>query len=147
MTDEAQAVDPRYDPRFQRGFEGKTERALVAEPEAQSPEPDPDPVDQDDDAEIADESAEVPTASRNIPELLLLVVGIAAIVGGLLVYSTWGSLIWGTYVGEPDVIDETFRYLVMALPMPLIVAGIASVLAWLTLRALSARPTAGARHE
>ena len=138
-------LDSRFDPRFQRGYDGSPvgpppSSPSVAVPAASDdgpetpkphdvvPEPDELPREPDDIA------AEPPR--RNRWSVALLVVSIACIVLGAA--STWSSASQGGTSGAEtfDVWRQVVSQLGYSLPQPLLTAGTVGAVLWLALMAI-----------
>jgi hypothetical protein len=122
------ATDPRFDPRFQRGYRGS--EPVVAP--ATTPDPDASPGHD----EVLDESW-APTP-RNPYRIALLLAGVAMLLGA-------GILIWYSVQtandtsGFYDVGQQTLSDVEYLVPPALILSGLVCIIAWLVLGALAAR--------
>jgi hypothetical protein len=149
-----QGVDPRFDPRFQRGFEGKVapvvpaqapptprvaappaESVVAAEPavDAAIPVVDPAPV-----VDLAVAQLE-PLRRFNPFRLALLVASLAALaIAAWLMWVTYDNLNF-YYGGGLDRWMQFLAQLVSSLPAPLITAGLLGIVLWLAVGIVAPR--------
>jgi hypothetical protein len=143
-------TDPRYDPSFQRGYDGpppklvvrarsRAPKAAAAEEPAPEgiPDPNPEPVAQRLEPE-ARSIEEAPVARRVNPyTVALLIAGVLATAAGtgMLVRSATDVTQYG---GASDTTGLVLQLLTLQLAPALIVGGAILILAWLVLGALSA---------
>lgn len=151
------APDPRFDPRFQRGYSGseplppseqippQPERPVVPPPELESPEQpvaesEPEPrVVTSPSAQpgFIDEAPWVPPP-RNPYRLALLLAGVAMLLGaGILIWYSARAAIENN--GFYDLGQQTLSTLENLVPPALIVGGLTSIIVWLVLGALATR--------
>jgi hypothetical protein len=151
--------DPRFDPRFQRGYDGPPPEAPVRpvahapglpaaaripDPQLAESRPEPEPL-------LASSSPVQPgfddsdiwtPAARNPYQLALLLAGLAMLLGA-------GILIWFSVRIIPestvpyDVGQQTISTIQYLIPPALVVGGLTSIIVWLVLGALASRDGAG----
>ncbi len=136
-------VDPRFDPRFQRGYDGPS----LPPPTALAPPASPAPAPRIEPLPTSGEIIEPPPAEapvefvdepprRNPFEIALLVVSLAFILVGVAV--VWSSASNNGFSGA-DAIDpwqQLLSQLRYTLQEPLLIGGVVGVILWLGLRAI-----------
>ncbi len=142
------APDPRFDPRFQRGYDGP-QPAPPATPALPSPiEPAPDPVaaratehdhEQVDEVEPqagADDNVFWSPPRRNPFAIALLVASLAVIAVGL--WLIWGVVSAPSFPDGNDPAAQAFALIQQQLSPALLIAGVLGLVGWLVLGALAA---------
>lgn len=111
MAAERETVDPRFDPRFQRGYDGQGEAV-----------PDPD-------APVEDAEAVPAARPRRWPGRLLAVLGPAMVVAGIVLQYVGARQQFG-YDPEASAGTILLMQLGYLLPFPLIAVGLAAIGLW-----------------
>jgi hypothetical protein len=157
---EERSLDPRFDPRYQRGFDPST---LPVEPDTlrapaedagpvppASPVPAPTVRDQgrlDDDERDDEELGQVPTRNPFRLALLLVSIGFLVLAAAILWWTAnnQSAYLYGSAVESAQ--GWMFQSLTSTLPAAAIVAGFVGFAIWLGLGALAAKTDAGVRPE
>ena len=146
-------TDPRFDPRFQRGYSG--EQPEVPHEAVRGPAPTPaeppsagEPaavrVREANPAPLEEVEESWAPAPRNPYRLALLLAGVAMLLGaGILIWYTVRTANTGS--GVYDVGEQTLSFVEYLVPPALVLGGLTSLIVWLVLGALAARDARGPR--
>jgi hypothetical protein len=159
---EERSLDPRFDPRYQRGFdpstmpvEPETVRAPVeqvaplppASPVSPRPTRHQERLEEDQDEEGDEEFEQAPTRNPFRLALLLLSIGFLALAAAILWWTAnnQSAYLYGSAVETAQ--GWMFQSLTASLPAAAIVAGFVGLAIWLGLGALSAQADANDRSD
>ena len=145
----AEDVDPRFDPRFQRGYDPVRHEATAAPPPDVVTTPEAEPIPQipqresEDDVTETDEVAELPVIRRRDPFATVLpILGVVCLAAaGWLAwrYVEVMTINWsGKYVGDGDE-NAWIQFTGPAFTTGLLAAGAFAIIGWLALRSLRRR--------
>jgi hypothetical protein len=158
MAKKQPATDPRFDPRFQRGYSGPEPEPLPTL-RAENPMSWTTPVDPTDPAaeghgspdparsgsastsDVAADDAYWPPPRRNPFALALLIGGVVMIaVGGWLI---WSVVTASSYPNGYDEGEQAFALIQQQLTPALLICGVLGIAGWLVLGALAASDRKG----
>lgn len=137
---QAPPTDPRFDPRFQRGYDGP--QPAVPPPPVPTPQPEPGvdelPSSASTEADFASSIAEAPwTPPRRNPfALALLVSGLVMILVGC--WLVWTVVTASSYPNGYDRGEQAFALIQQQITPVLLICGVLAIVGWLVLGALAA---------